>query len=475
MKKYILPVVFILCITGLLAFSITDYAFGYKIPSNNVRSMAMGGTGVARGYRPMDAFINPSVLGNMESGYWAELSVNGSQFMDKRSFPYYDSFEGYVDEATYATNFNYNADIYGAIAWIYDMKPSTFSISARYAPVYDFSGFYEEQVRNNNNSNDNGYPERIADNKIENEGSLDGFSFDIAYAIELNNAFVSNAGVGFEFTSLMGDVNQSTTINWSDWAVEQAVLQTAPVDTLKNFIYKNERDLSGIQMKAGFNADLGDRISIGFAYTPKTEIDVTYNVEKYLINTIADADGVYKTYAFDAEAADEITFENYDLPSTMRFGFTYRPRNIMRTVMNVEAEYVTWSDINDMYEDAFNYYLGVEHSLTNALPVRVGFSSETSYQNIFDDNGQYARKLTMPSITTGTGYEITKGLNLDFALTYSFREYEALDLFADSFYYSGHSYLWPNTHINIQDRDWDNPDKVKEAFLKANVSFTYKY
>lgn len=473
MKKYILPIIFILCITGLVAFSITDYAFGYKIPSNNTRSTAMGGTGVARGYRPMDAFINPAVLGNMNQGYWAELNVHGSQFMDKRSFPYYDSFEGYVDEATYATNFNYNAKFNGAIAWIYDFNPSKFAISARYASVYDFTGFYEEQVRNNNNSNNNGYPERIADNLIDNEGTLDGFSVDLAYALNLDNPIITNAGLGFEFTSLMGDINQNTTVNWSKWAIEQAVAQG---DTLLlNYYYKNQRDLSGFQMKAGFNADLGERISFGVAYSPKTEIDVTSNVQKYFIETISGDNNIYETFAVDPDQSDSLTFENYDLPSSLRFGFTYRPRNIMRTVMNAEAEYVTWSDINEIYEDAWNYYIGIEHSLSNALPVRIGFSSETSYQTLFDGDGKYARKLTMPSITTGTGYEITSGLNLDFALSYSFREYESLDLFSDSYYYAGHTYLWPNTHINIQDRDWSNPDKVKEAYLKANLSFTYKY
>jgi hypothetical protein len=430
----------------------------------------MGGTGVAFGERPMDAFINPAVLMNLEIGYWAQMSVNGSQFMDKRSFPYFDSFEGYVDEATYVTNFNYNADIFGTIAWIYDIAPGKLAIGARYAPVYDFNGFYKEQIRNNNNSNNDGYPERITDNEINNEGFLNGFSFDLGYAMDIDTAFLTNLGIALEITSLMGDVNQETRIEWTDWAIVQS-----PADTLQNFYYKNERDLSGLQYKAGLTTELGDRFTLGFTYTAKTAIDVTSNVDKYLQNTVIDTSGLYLQTNLNMDASDSLLFADYDLPSSMRFGFSYRPRNIMKTKINGEAEYVLWSELNDMYEDGWNYHLGVEHHVTNMIPIRFGFSSETSYQTIFDDDGMYVQKLTMPSITAGTGYAIMKNLNLDFALTYSFREYEALDLFPDTFYYAGHTYLWPNTHIAISDRDWSNPDKVKEALVKANLSFTFKY
>ncbi|MBN2828973.1 MAG: outer membrane protein transport protein, partial [Candidatus Cloacimonetes bacterium] len=440
MKKYILPILFILCLTGLAAFSITDKTFGYKIPTNDIRSISMGGTGVAHGLRPMDAFINPAVLLNLETGYWGQVGVNGSQFMDKRSFPFYDSFEGYVDDATYETNFNYNAYLSGSIAWIYGFNNAKLAVGARYNPLYDFTGFYKEQVRNNNNSNNDGYPERIADNEINNKGNLNGFSFDIGYGIDINYDYLSNLGVAFEFTSLMGDINQENKIEWTNWARAQAAAQATP-DTLYNYYLDYQRDLSGIQYKAGFTADLGERISIGFAYTPKTTIDVSSTANKYLEATESDTTGMEAQYSnyhdvtlLNMDAVDALIFGDYDLPASMRFGFSYRPRNIMKTQLNIEAEYVNWSDINAMYDDAWNYYFGIEHSVTNMLPLRIGFSSETSYQTIADDNFLYAIKLNMPSITAGSGYEVMKNLTLDFALTYSFREYEALDLFPDSFY-----------------------------------------
>jgi hypothetical protein len=472
MKKYILPILFILCLTGLAAFSITDYAFGYKIPSTDIRSISMGGTGVAHGMRPMDAFINPAVLMNLETGYWGEVGVNGSQFMDKRSFPFYDSFEGYVDDATYVTNFNYKATLFGSIAWVYGFDKSKFAVGARFNPVYDFTGSHEEQVRNNNNSNNDGYPERIADNEINNEGNLNGFSFDLGYGMDFDNSYISNLGVAFEFTSLMGDINQETRIEWTDWAREQASLQATP-DTLFNYYNNYQRDLSGLQYKAGLTAELGERVSLGITYTPKTTVDVTSTVHKYLQATELNSADIYEKINLNMDLSDSLLYNDYDLPSSIRFGFTYRPRNIMKTQLNIEAEYVSWSELNERYDDAWNYYLGIEHNVTNMLPLRVGFSSETSYQTIVDSDFIYAIKLNMPSITAGSGYEVMKNLVLDFALTYSFREYDALDLFPDSFY--NHSYLWPNYHLNLTDRDWSNPDKVKEALLKANLSFTFKY
>ncbi|HNZ06304.1 MAG TPA: hypothetical protein PKI63_00825, partial [Candidatus Cloacimonadota bacterium] len=72
-------------------------------------------------------------------------------------------------------------------------------------------------------------------------------------------------------------------------------------------------------------------------------------------------------------------------------------------------------------------------------------------------------------------------LQMDLGFGYTWREFEALDLFADSYYndktYSGNSTyaLWPNSHITLADRGWENPDKVRENNISLNAGLTFNW
>jgi hypothetical protein len=169
------------------------------------------------------------------------------------------------------------------------------------------------------------------------------------------------------------------------------------------------------------------------------------------------------------------------LPQTVRFGFTYAPRNIMRTYIQAEVENVNWKNVSPLFDDVFNYYIGLEHGITGRLPLRLGFNSQTTYQVVTDGAFMNANKILTPSLSAGTGFAISNRLTVDVATTFSFREYEDLDLFQDSYYndknYTGSSayILWPNSHITLVDRGWENPDSVRESFVKVMASLTYKW
>ena len=75
-----------------------------------------------------------------------------------------------------------------------------------------------------------------------------------------------------------------------------------------------------------------------------------------------------------------------------------------------------------------------------------------------------------PAVALGTGFQFSNSLRADLGFTYSFRKYETLDLFMDEYYEN--SSLWPNTHINLQNRDWSNPDTVKENIFDFMFSLT---
>ena len=102
------------------------------------------------------------------------------------------------------------------------------------------------------------------------------------------------------------------------------------------------------------------------------------------------------------------------------------------------------------------------------------FAYETSYGLHTHDGFVFADKITMPSFTTGTGFKILNRFTVDVGLQYAYRIYEALDLFEDSFY--DHSNLWVNyQYLNLQDRDWENPDTVKERFVNFKTSISFNW
>jgi len=137
-------------------------------------------------------------------------------------------------------------------------------------------------------------------------------------------------------------------------------------------------------------------------------------------------------------------------------------------------EYVKWSDTNPLYDDAINYYIGVEHILKNKIPFRFGFNYTTSY-GLHEDSGfVFANEITTPTFTAGTGFTILDKFIFDVSLEFSNRQYETLDMFKDSYY--DHEDLWENYfYLNLQDRGWENPDTINETFinLKSAVSFTW--
>ncbi|HOU72640.1 MAG TPA: hypothetical protein PLB85_04585, partial [Candidatus Syntrophosphaera sp.] len=175
--------------------------------------------------------------------------------------------------------------------------------------------------------------------------------------------------------------------------------------------------------------------------------------------------------------------EDYILPSEISLGLNYQPRNmLMRTRFNLETQWVKFSDISTHYEDCLNFSAGVEHHITNRLPLRLGFSSENSYLRFVEPDGAIiARKIITPTVTGGSSIILADNLSLDLGIGYSWREYEALDLFKDSFYndkhYTGNNtyLLWPNQYIVLSDRGWENPDKVRESNVSLSASLSVSW
>ncbi|MDI9571699.1 MAG: hypothetical protein QM209_00790, partial [Candidatus Cloacimonadota bacterium] len=182
--------------------------------------------------------------------------------------------------------------------------------------------------------------------------------------------------------------------------------------------------------------------------------------------------------------------EDYKLPTQIRFGFVYTPRNVVRTEFNMDIEYVAYSEINKRYDDVMNFYVGVEHQVVNFLPLRLGFQAVNNWyfttEEGTDENNNpitlyHTTKILTPMITGGSSIKLMDNLKIDLGFGYTWREYEAVDMFGDAYYndkqYTGSSsyVLWPNSHITLKNRGWENPDKIREnnISLNAGLNFTW--
>jgi len=466
MKKFIVILFSAILITQLFSYSLLEREAGNYVENIDARSAAMGGAAIAGGLRLFDISVNPANLGFLPQKLGVQTSIGILKDNDNRSLPMYNFFDGYIYDAVYASNINY-FDEY-SLGIYYRKNISEFGIAAAFLhrPFINFDSYYEEEVRNDENSDYDNYPPIIAKNYFEGDGAINSLGFSVA----LN--FKEIASVGFEISRLSGDADLAKKIFWTDEAYNLATNS----DNLNDYKWRLKRDFSDeILFKFGVQTKLSNRISLGFTYSPKIEFDVDIegsingiDIDSLFYDYVLDANNVIIDTLYYSDYYQEI-YGTYKNPTKFRFGFSYEPRNKMRTYFNCDIEFVNWTDVNAQYDDEINYYIGVEHQLKNKIPLRLGFRYQTTYQKIDDDAFIYSNKISMPTFTAGSGFKFMNYFTLDISAELSKRRYEALDLFMDSYY--DHDGLWDN--IEPEDRGWENPDTVEETFIKIQTSISF--
>jgi len=469
-KHIIITLAMLISLAGLSAWSISDSYFGNRFGTLDARSKAMGGTGLFEDLRPAGITVNPANLTLMDkcAGITAGAFVNRNE--DNRAVPLYNSFDNYIDDSVYASNINFYDDYSGAAFAALKLGRARFGLGAYYKPYLSFDGNYDEQIRNNRNTDNDGYPEMVAVNKLANEGRLDQASAVASMGFRLGEVFDIN--LGFDFGKLFGDVSNERSIRWSQWAIN-TIVDAVGEDVLPDYTYTENTELDGYRMKAGIGIRINKNFGIGSTYALKSTLKRTGDWCS-MMETLPDENGGVMLGRID---------EDYILPSEISLGLNYQPRNmLMRTRFNLETQWVKFSDISTHYEDCLNFAAGVEHHITNRLPLRLGFSSENSYLRFVEPDGAIiARKIITPTVTGGSSIILADNLSLDIGIGYSWREYEALDLFKDSFYndkhYTGNNtyLLWPNQYIVLSDRGWENPDKVRESNVSLSASLSVSW
>lgn len=484
----------LIIVLNLGAWSVSDYYLGNLTPSFSARNLGMGNTGVYDTFSPMSIYLNPANLTIMEGRVGLTADGLFTRNEDNRSFPLYNSFDTFIDDATYSSNITMYDD-YGLGGYYKHNLGKGFltGLGITYLPAVNFKGTYDEEVRNNRNSDNDGYPEIIAINKIKNTGKLN------ALGVTTGGGYVFDNGMQFHLgatlNSMGGSSEYKKSIKWTEWSMLQSIASAyTRRNVLPDSIYTSKSDYSGMQVRIGTDIKLDKRWGLGISYSLKSELDRdTHNKSFYGPDTTL-AIPTTSTNLLPQITETDVK-DKYIMPARMRVGLNYQPRNIMQTYFNAEIEYVSWSQVGKGFRDSWDLHMGVEHSVTNRIPLRLGFQSATEwaatpdYENL-DEDGKpaiYATKVFTPSITAGSSVQIRKNLVLDIGLSFSWREYQALDMFRDG-YYNDKLYnrqtnglpatyylLWPNSYIMPTDRGWENADKVRESFTNLSAGLTWTW
>ncbi len=392
---------FLIICTSLFSFSLYDSDnIGNRIDTVNPRSAGMGSTGVAYSVNGLDATINPATLSLPDNKFSFQLVNLSSYHKEDRKIPAYNYFDSKVGDAVYNQEQNFYSNFAAAAGYSYKAGENQYSVGIAYRPAIDFNSDYSEDVRTDGDSDFEMYPFVVAKNKIENEGALN--AFDITFATKFNNIygmdFIDKASIGVTVSFLTGEHEYTKSITWTQRARDSV----AAYFQLPDYYQTEKREFSGTQLNFGAVIDVNERINLGFSFKPETDVDCDVTI-----------------------AGLEETTTDFTLPSSIRFGTTFMPRNEFRTFFNFEMELTNWSDVYDSYEDVLSYYVGMEHKIENRIPLRCGFRYEHSPKD---------KSLIHQTITVGTGFEIIDNLTMDISAIYTNRLYKQEDLFEDRYY-----------------------------------------
>ena len=193
-----------------LNFSKMNY--GNSVLFNNARSLGMGGSGIADGSSSSDFLLNPALGVLNQTGLAVSAKGQLNKYQEDRSFPYYDSFGGFVDYGSYVFNDNWYNNYSGSVNYLLPANLTEgmpVSVAIAVNPFMDFNYDYVEEVRSSNFGD-----AILAYNKIHSDGVLQNLSLNAAAQLLDKLAF------GFQLGIISGEINQTENINPVDTDIE---------------------------------------------------------------------------------------------------------------------------------------------------------------------------------------------------------------------------------------------------------------
>lgn len=223
--------------------------------------------------RPSGFSINPANLTLMDITVGLEGSALLNRDEDNRSVPLYNSFDAYIDDAVYVSNINFFYDYALAGFASYDViENGRIGLGISHKPLLSFEGIYEEEIRNNRNTDYDKYADKLAVNMIENKGTLNQFDNVLSLGYELGDEVSLNAGMAYLI--LDGYAKSAKTIRWTPEAYNLLRENNIsdPEDVLPDYTLTENVNYSGNRWKLGTAIRLNNILGFGVTYTEKTEL-----------------------------------------------------------------------------------------------------------------------------------------------------------------------------------------------------------
>jgi len=401
----VLITVMLLMASTVWGYSFLDMAVGSEVFGGSARCQGMGQVRLLCETTPLAARLNPALLARL-GGYVATASYRLTSFEDRWSLPTYDSFDALLGYTCYSHNSNLYHRFAGGFATGPLKQLRGVALGVALADAYDFSYDFHEEVRDRSTTS---VPsdKRIADALIDASGSIMGLT------IGLGRAFNDRMSVGLSLEYLFGDFDIKSRLTNIDLTKMHCWDEpsTEAQDTFK------AKSLSGTRLILGATYKVNKRLEVALKATTRSKLEGDY--------TASDGGLLYFMPSKAQSGKFDLTY-----PSSYAFGFTYRPRNELLTVIEGNARYMRWSEADNTALQSFNtddtieFNIGVEHVFYNGQPVRFGFLYR---QSPLDNETSEA------AVTAGSGFMVGS-LEVSFSGKVGWRDYRYFDLFDDSIF-----------------------------------------
>jgi len=393
--------------------------YGTNYPAISARIAGLGGAGISGGGSDAALMVNPALA----SGIGGTIEVRAGWLMrqseEDRSFPYYDSFVGFVDYGTYAFNSNrYNNLYFSVLAKTPEFWGQRLFIGTGYLPFNDQNYSYVEEVRDPVDKTD----KLLGYHRLEQEGTL--YSVPVLLAAKP----FTGLSVGWQLNMLTGTLDSIS-------ATEPKLYQDPSIRQTVN----SKSDLNNLPLVQS----LGAAYEISEHFGAALSVRLPYVIEWKRTSTITTAD----------TSRRHSGVRRLEYPLSVGVGLDYRFINPLQARLMIDVYYDFWSRFADSgrpelsLSDTYTIRTGIEHLFFDQVPFRVGFAFGFLPEN---------KEVTNSLLTLGTGYASTLWeLNLSAGI--SSTEFYQNDLFAESIF-------------GLTDRTDSDRVKVTEYFVRADIT-----
>ena len=439
----------ILFLSSLHSQSYFNRIFGADIQYGDARSMALAGSYVTTGTSSSVISRNParlSYIANGEKGYSVDFQINSRIYFERRSIDILDSFGDFLTQTDYVSNqFSNFYGSFGFTATDKKLKKGKIGGGASITTLASFDYRFEEEVRYEEAFEDGESGSRdplLGFHVYENKGHLKLSSVGIGYSFDNNNE--PAVSIGFSINKIL-----ESSIS------DHIYIDTAFYSENTNY-YANLSDIKEHEETYNTPSVSYRTYSIEFPLTiyssssaiilaGETEALLkTDNTPSYYIDT-----GTLLPWFLEYNNATEQWEYIYNgviyyKPKKYTFGLRLQK---YRTLIVFETIEEFYSDLYPYSDDVSEYKIAFEHKFRIGSDIRMGLSyREPLIPSAFGPISKF---------TLGSNRQVSKKLNIDFAISYYITDYKYPDIF-------------PTTAFI-------NYDKVTESNVSISTTFKWDF